>query len=102
MGEFLVSPRAVSDLEKVYEAGVERFGSEQAGRYQEQLFGCFQLLADFPGIAGPAFKVRSRDVFRFPYGSHVVVFTKTDTGIRVARVFHESMDWRALLARRGL
>ena len=102
MGEFELTTAAEADLERLYDFGVARFGVTQARRYQEELFGCFQLLADFPGIAGLPFKVKRRDVYRFPFGSHVVVFTASPAGIVIGRVFHEAMDWRKLLMRRGL
>lgn len=90
------------DLEHIYQTGLRQFGPAQAERYQHELFGRFQLLADFPGIAGPPFKVKRRNVFRFPFGSHVIVFATTRTGVRIARVFHARMDWRRRLRREGV
>ena len=101
MREFTVSPTAIVDLEQIYEDGLDRFGALQAERYQHELFGRFQLLADFPGIAGPPFKVKRRDVRRFPFGSHGIIFTTTTSGVRIARVFHASMDWRRQLRQGG-
>ena len=101
MGEYDFAPGVDLDLEAIYEFGEQRFGRAQAERYQAELFGCFQLLADFPGIAGQPFKVKHRELFRFPFGSHVVVFTLTSSGIRIVAVFRGSMDWRRQLNRRG-
>ena len=102
MGEFEVAPAAALDLQAIYEFGLDRFGAAQALRYQEELFGCFQLLADFPGIAGPSFKVKQQELFRFPFGSHVVVFTANSSVVRIVAILGATMDWRRLLARRGV
>lgn len=102
MGDYVLSPRAIVDLEHIYQSGVRQFGPTQAERYQHELFGRFQLLADFPGTAGPPFMVKRRRVFRFPFGSHVIIFTTIPTGVRIARVFHARMDWRRRLRREGL
>lgn len=99
MGEFTISPKALADLEDIYEYGLDRYGIERADRYQGEMFRSFQLLADFPGIAGQPITVQRQDVFRFPFGSHVIIFTTTRTGIRVARVFHESSVWQRRLQR---
>ena len=80
---------------------MDKFGAAQAERYQHELFNCFRLLAEFPGMAGPPRSVKGRDVYRFPFGSHVVIFTKTGAGVRIARLFHERIDWLRRLRREG-
>jgi toxin ParE1/3/4 len=102
MGEYVLSPPAISDLEHIYQTGFQQFGPAQSERYLHELFGRFQLLADFPDIGGRPLKVRQVEVFRFPFGSHVIVFTKTHSGVRITRVFHARMDWRVRLRREGL
>jgi plasmid stabilization system protein ParE len=61
--------------------------------------GRFSYLPTFPGIAGPPIKVKRRNVFRFPFGSHVIVFTTMPGGVRIARLFHARMDWRRRIGR---
>ena len=102
MGEYVISPAAITDLQHIYETGLQQFGPAQSERYQHELFGRFRLLADFPDIGGPPFKVGRQEVFRFPFGSHIIVYVKTRTGVRIARVFHARMDWRSRLHRQGL
>ena len=100
MGEYDFAPGVDADLEDIYAFGEDRFGTAQADRYQEQLFDCFPLLADFPGIAGPPFRLKRRVLYRFPFGSHVVVFVTSTCGVRIVAVFRASMDWRRHLPHR--
>lgn len=102
MGEYAVSRAAISDLEHIYETGRRHFGPAQSERYQHELFGRFQLLADFPEIGGAPFNVGRNELLRFPFGSHLIVYMKTSTGVRIVRVFHARMDWRRRLRREGV
>jgi|SRR5271165_4517658 len=96
MPDYRFSPKAIADLEDIYAAGLEQFGAAQADRYQHELHGCFQLLAEFPGIAGRPLTAFTPSVFRFPFGSHVILFTADGSGVVIVRVFHARMDWLRL------
>ena len=102
MGEFELSPTVALDLQDAYEFGLKRFGEAQTRRYQAEMFDCFQLLAEFPGIAGPPLKLKRREVFRFPFGSHVIVFTSSPSGVRIVAILRSSMNWQRHLRRRGI
>jgi plasmid stabilization system protein ParE len=56
MPDYRLSPKATADLEDIYAQDLEQFGPAQADRYQYELHGRFQLLAEFPGIAGRSLK----------------------------------------------
>lgn len=99
MPDYRLSPKAIADLEDIYADGLAQFGAAQAARYQHELHGCFQLLAEFPGIAGPALRGVFSPVYRFPFGSHIILFKKTETGVVIVRVFHARMDWRRFFER---
>lgn len=101
MAEFVVSIEAISDLESIFENGLSLFGEAQAERYQRELFGRFELLADFPGIAGPALPINPANLYRFPFGSHVIIFTLIPDGVRIVRIFHARMDWLSRLTEFG-
>jgi plasmid stabilization system protein ParE len=36
----------------------------------------------------------SPPVHRFPFGSHIVLFKREETGVAIVRVFQARMDWR--------
>ena len=93
MPDYFLYPKAVTDLEEIYLAGVSQFGGVQARRYLRELHGRFQLLAEFPDIAGASLRGFSRPIRRFPFGSHIIVFEKSGDGVAIVRVLHAHMDW---------
>ncbi len=93
MPDYRLSPKAIADLEDIYTQGLEQFGPAQADRYQHELHGRFQLLAEFPGIAGRPLKGFSPPVHRFPFGAHIILFKREETGVVIVRVFQARMDW---------
>ena len=97
MPDYRLSPKAIADLENIYAQGLEQFGSAQADRYQHELHGRFQLLAEFPGIAGKALRGVSPPIHRFPFGAHVILFRPDEAGAVIVRVFQARMDWLRLL-----
>ncbi|MFY9641036.1 MAG: type II toxin-antitoxin system RelE/ParE family toxin [Rhodomicrobium sp.] len=93
MPDYVLYPKAAADLEEIYFAGLTQFGAPQAQRYQRELHGRFQLLAEFPGIAGSQLRGLSRPLYRFPFGSHIILFEKAEDGVAIVRVFQARMDW---------
>ena len=35
----------------------------------------------------------SRPLYRFPFGSHIILFEKAEDGVAIVRVFQARMDW---------
>ena len=102
MAEYRLSPQADDDLDAIYDFGLLRFGELQADRFQEQLHAQFQLLAEFPGIGGAPLPVTFAALYSSPFARHIVVYAKTDYGIRIVRVFHGSVDYMNKLRRSSL
>jgi toxin ParE1/3/4 len=96
MPDYRLSPEAIADLEDIYAQGLDLFGPAQAERYQRELHGRFQLLAEFPGIAGRPLKGFSPPTYRFPFGAHIVLFRQDEAGVVIVRVFQARMDWLRL------
>ncbi len=99
MPDYRLSPKAIADLEDIYTQGLEQFGPAQADRYLNELYGRFQLLAEFPGIAGQPLKGFSPPIHRFPFGAHLILFRPDEAGVTVVRVLQARMDWLRLLER---
>jgi plasmid stabilization system protein ParE len=38
----------------------------------------------------------SPPVYRFPFGAHIVLFRREETGVVIVRVFQARMDWLRL------
>jgi toxin ParE1/3/4 len=102
VAKFELAPGVLDDLDRLSEIGTSLFGEAQVDRYVAELFGRFQLLAEFPGIGGPKFTIRRRKVRRFPFGSHVIIYADIKNGVRILRVMHCRTDWRRELRRTGI
>ena len=48
-----LSPQTISDIEDVFEYGLDQFGLDQARLYQDQMFKQFELLAEYPRLGLP-------------------------------------------------
>ena len=92
MGRFFLRPKAVADLESIWDYTVDTWDEQQAERYLRMLNRAFADLAENPSLG------RSADFIRSGYrrhlaGRHVVFYRVIDTGIDVVRVFHQRMDF---------
>jgi toxin ParE1/3/4 len=79
------------DLEAIWDYTVKQWGVEQAERYLQELFGCFEELAANPRLG------RERDDVKagyrsFPQGRHVVFYVIATAGIEVIGIVHQSAD----------
>ena len=82
---------ARADLEAIWDYTVKQWGVEQAERYLQELFGCFEELAANPRLG------RERDDVKagyrsFPQGRHVVFYVIASAGIEVIGIVHQSVD----------
>ena len=92
MGVYKVSGKAESDLTKMYEYGIERFGLKQAQEYLFGIHDIFQVLSDNINLGRDA----SEFVFslkRFSYKSHTIFYLAADIDILIVRVLNQSMDY---------
>jgi len=92
MGVYKVSGKAESDLAKMYEYGIERFGLKQAKTYLLGMHTLFKILANNRTLGRDAseFVVSLK---RFSYKSHTVFYLATDIDILIVRVLNQSMDY---------
>jgi toxin ParE1/3/4 len=88
MGRFVLRPRAVSDLDGIWEYSVEHWGVEQAKRYTNDIRAIIEKVAENPKLGwscgGGHFKVLT--------GSHAIIYRLLDDGIGVERILHQRMD----------
>ena len=90
-GTYALRELARADLEAIWVYTGEQWGVEQAERYLQGLFGCFEQLAANPRLG------RERDDVKagyrsFPQGRHVVFYLITSEGIEVIGIVHQSAD----------
>ncbi|MCF0074439.1 type II toxin-antitoxin system RelE/ParE family toxin [Dyadobacter sp. CY261] len=92
MGSYRLARRAESDLEDIWGYTETTWSTEQAEKYLDGLFNCFQSIAD-----GRA-KAKSIDAIRVgysktPFVKHNIYFRKAPHHvIEIVRILHVSMD----------
>ena len=86
-----ITEAADRDLEKIYEYTFREQGEQQADRYLQALRDVFSNLADTPGLARTAERIRP-GYRRFETGRHSIFLVRVPGGIQVIRVLHQSMD----------
>ena len=91
MAEVAISATARADLKNIYKYTFSVFGEAQAERYTRDLHSRFKLLADFPGI-GLHTRLSVIECLKFPSGSHVIYYRRTENGIIVGRILHGAQD----------
>ncbi|OUS02867.1 hypothetical protein A9Q86_02125 [Flavobacteriales bacterium 33_180_T64] len=92
MGVYKVSRKAESDLTKMYEYGIERFGLKQAQAYLFGVHDIFQVLSDNINLGRDASEF-ILSLKRFSYKSHTIFYLATDIDILIVRVLNQSMDY---------
>lgn len=84
-------PRALADLDAIWDYSVARWGEAQARTYLSALNARMQRLLDFPmmGAAQDWLHPGLRSVGR---GSHNIYYLPGDNAVLIVRVLHERMD----------
>ena len=91
MAELILSRLADQDLGDIYIYSFQQFGAQQAECYTRDIHNRFDLLADFPRMGLPA-RVGEISCLKFPTGSHVIYYKRTERGIFIARILHATQD----------
>lgn len=91
MAEFTLRPKAITDLEEIWDYTVETWGKEQAERYLHLINQGFRKIAENPGLGRPSDAIR-KGYRRYGVGRHLIFYRSNDAKIDVARILHERMD----------
>ena len=91
MAEVALRPKALDDLDGIWEYTVETWGFEQAERYIRAINVTFETLAEKPEL-GRLYKDVYENLRVYPSGSHLIFYFAAGKGIDVVRILHESMD----------
>ena len=90
-GTYSLREFALADLEAIWVYTVEHWGIEQAERYLQGLFGCFEELAANPRFGRERSEVKA-GYRSFPQGRHVVFYLIVPKGVEVIGIVHQSVD----------
>jgi toxin ParE1/3/4 len=89
---FFLSPRAQADLDEIWDYTVNHWGIGQAERYIRQLETAIKSVATEPELGRSCDEIRT-GYKKFPAGSHVLFFRRTEGGVDVVRILHRNMDF---------
>jgi toxin ParE1/3/4 len=90
--DFVLSPRAQTDLDEIWDFTANRWGTEQAELYIRQLEAAIKNVAAEPRLGRSCDDIRA-GYKKYPAGSHVLFFRVTGSGIEVIRILHSHMDF---------
>ena len=91
MAEFTLRPKAVSDLEGIWEYSAENWSQAQAERYIRTLNQTFFKLAESPDLGRRCDDIRP-GYWKYGIGRHVIFYRSVDAGVDVVRILHQRMD----------
>ncbi len=90
--QFILSPRAQSDLGEIWDYTVKQWGVEQAEFYIRQIETAIKAVSTEPGLGRPCEDIRP-SYKKYPTGSHILFYHVAGSGIEVIRVLHRHMDF---------
>ncbi len=91
MTKVLIRPKAVSDLDYIWDYTVDTWGHEQAIIYLHSMNRAFLAIAQSPHI-GRSCAFIKEGLFVYPCEKHRIFYGKTAKGIDIIRILHERMD----------
>ena len=93
MSNIEITPLAREDISDILTYTQANFGEEQRITYRELIFTTIEKIAQHPAIGHhrpdmpPAYRA-------FNCGKHLIIYTKRDDIILIARILHSAMDFR--------
>ena len=90
------SPRALADLDSIWDYTVGRWGEEQGARYTRDIAAAVERIADNPLIGSDQENVRV-GYRKIKSGSHAIYYRHSRHHVEVVRILHSSMGVGAAL-----
>jgi toxin ParE1/3/4 len=91
-GRYILSPRAQTDLDEIWNYTADRWGLDQAETYTRALWQRIEAVAANPAMGEDCSVIRA-GYRKIPSGSHILFYRLTPHGIDVVRILHERMDY---------
>ena len=96
MIKLYLSPRAIEDLEEIYEYTLLTWGFTQADRYQDLLFHSMNSILEKPQI-GSKYPYKKGDYRKLNSNKHIIFYKIEKMKCIVMRILHEKMDFESHL-----
>ncbi len=90
MKRYDLSREAQLNIKKIRRYSIDNWGDRQAVKYITQLREQMRHLAQMPTLGTHRSDIDD-SVYAYPYESHMIYFTVTDSGIAVAGILHQRM-----------
>ena len=95
--KYLISKKAIEDLERIWKYTLENWSVEQADRYYKLIISEIEFVAD-NFMTGKSIEHIRKDYRVTKIKSHLIFYRKTDNEmIEVIRILHQRMDIRSRL-----
>ena len=91
-GRYVLSPRAKSDIDHIWNYSEKLWGAGQAESYIRQLQHSIEEVAACSAIGRACPEVRA-GYYKYPSGSHILFYRLIEGGIDIVRILHERMDF---------
>jgi toxin ParE1/3/4 len=92
MPKYILSSRADSDLEEIWDYTDQKWGRDQARTYLTQLENRMLILAHHPALGRKRYDIPGEPM-SFHEGRHVIFYRSSQAGIEILRVLHDAMDF---------
>lgn len=89
---FILSPRAQSDIEEIWDYTAAHWSLDQEDAYIRQIQGAIESVATNPRRGRACGGVRP-GYRKYPAGSHVLFYRETPDGVDIVRILHRRMDF---------
>ena|SRR5690606_22185523 len=88
--EYRLTSDAQSDLIKIRQFTLEKWGVEQSKKYLSELRHTLQLIAEKPSVGKSRVDV-APNVMSFPYASHIIYYIAINDQVVIFGVLHKRM-----------
>ncbi|HZD50962.1 MAG TPA: type II toxin-antitoxin system RelE/ParE family toxin [Silvibacterium sp.] len=97
---YILSPEAIDDLSEIWRYIAKQSGAAIADQLEEEFFGTFDLLTQFPRAGHPRIDLTNRPVLFFPARKYMVIYQDTSDELIVHAVLHSARNLKRVLRRR--
>jgi len=96
MLKLLLSPKAIIDVEEIFEFTYLTWGISQAEKYQDELFDSMITISNNPKI-GSLYYHKKGNYRKLNVNRHLIFYRLTEQECIVIRILHERMDLKTKL-----
>ncbi|MBE7733231.1 type II toxin-antitoxin system RelE/ParE family toxin [Devosia faecipullorum] len=93
---WILTPKAVDDLDHLAAEGVRLFGLVQSARYQSSIVDVFDTIAAHPLLVAPHL-VDGMELRLMPCGRHHILYVIENEDVVILRIVHALQNWPDLL-----